>query len=108
MILLAFVFVTGSGGAAVATSDCTHPCTTGSQSVSRTGSPPSTPCIRDVGCGGGALGSSISVVAVVLVVIGAAALGGGIWRRRTASVRTRTGRLLTGGLFRPPRALLAF
>jgi hypothetical protein len=47
----------------------------------------------------------VSVVTVVLVAVSAAALGLGVWRRRRSASRVAVGRLLAGGLFRPPRVL---
>ena len=106
--LVAFVFLTGSGSSSsVATASCAHPCGSGSETIGRTGPSGPTPCIRDVGCGGGAaLGSSVSVVAVVLIAVGAAVLGVGVWRRRRPAFCMAAGRVFAGGLFRPPRVLV--
>lgn len=106
--LVALVFVTGTGTAAVATAaGCAHPCGGESQTIGQTSRPDPEPCIRDVGCGGGvALGTGVAVAAVVLLASGAAALSRGVWRRLRAVSGLLVGRLPPGGLFRPPRFVL--
>ena len=91
-----------------ASGSCARPC--GTEQSSAQGAAHSKPlsCIRDAGCGGGgalALGldGALAVLFAGAAVIGAAMAA---WRSRRVWSRVPVSVLLTGGLFRPPRALL--
>jgi hypothetical protein len=63
-----------------------------------------TPCVHDVGCGGGsALASSITPVVAVFGAVGLALAAVAMWRRRSSASPQPVGVLLASALFRPPR-----
>ena len=106
--LFGFLALMGGSAAARAATACLQPCD-GQGAV--VGSGPSQPatdlCIRDAGCGGGAaLTSGAGVAALVAVGTSAVVLGLLVRRRKPGAVRLPLGRVLAGGLFRPPQALL--
>jgi len=107
--LVAFVFVTGLGTVGVVSAGCAQPCGGaggGSPMVVQTRLPAPDPCIRDAGCGGGAaLATGIAMAAVLAVGGGFPSLARGVWRRWRFVPGSLVGRLVAGGLFRPPRVL---
>jgi acyl-CoA synthetase (AMP-forming)/AMP-acid ligase II len=109
LVLAALTLAIGAGAAGGAsTAACDRPCGGGAASVSQSSRPSPLPCVRDVGCSGGltlAAGGGIAVVLTLPAVLALALLP--VWRRRRSRVNSPVGRLLSTGLFRPPRALAA-
>jgi hypothetical protein len=108
--LCAFVVVAGFvvlGAGPLAGSTCQTACSDGGPMVLHTTSNPvPTPCVRDVGCGGGgALSSSAAPIVAVLGAAGLVAAALMTWRRRWARSLQPVGVLLASMLYRPPRAL---
>jgi len=104
--LVVAIGVGAAGGAAA--SSCDHPCTTDIP-VAVSGAHSSVPCLRDAACSGGFVlgaGGGFAVALVVPAAFAIAALLVPHFRRRNG-FRLLVGRLVAGGLFRPPRALLA-
>src|SRR5262249_31444374 len=76
---------------------------------SSAGSPASTPCVRDAGCGGGAV-LTANAAPLALAIAGPAVVvlaPAGVRRRRPPTPREPRGRLPASGLFHPPRHLSA-
>jgi hypothetical protein len=105
-VLCMLVAIPAAAGAA--TVGCAPRCGGDAPSIQSPGHPAPEACLHNPTCGGGlALGlgtaAGIGMLATAVPAIGAALTGR---RRRRLWASPRVGRLLSGGLFRPPRLLL--
>jgi hypothetical protein len=87
---------------------CAHACGTGTSSVGTRHDTPTSPCVHDAGCGGGASLSSTSSSLVVAVLAAPLVVACALAARRSRVRRTTppAGSLLADRLFHPPRLAL--
>ena len=96
----------GVGSRSGSGSTCILHCNGGATAIVVQGShkPVPTPCVHDVGCGGGSvLTSSVTPAVAVFTAVGVALAALAMWRRRSSGSPQPAGVLLASALFRPPR-----